>query len=342
MGPPPRNMDTKRYLVRPFQEWDFEPLGRLQTQHMPELPSSAEEEHDWDRTLERSHLLNEKWVVEERETGAVAAVAGLCQAPWAYHPRKLWVTLLVDPAYRGQGVGRTLAALLDGEAGAHRAVCFWTNVRKDDPRSMQFAARQGFVELRTMWLSVLDVSEANLSSLEDRSDRFGREGIRLTTLAEEGPHRPEVRRRLFDLIVEASRDTPRMGEYSPPTFERFEADLERPASMPEAYFLAAHGDSYVASSHLVRDLAGPDALMIGFTGTRPSYRGRGIATELKRRSVEFARRAGVRYLKTFNDSHNEPIWAINSKLGFRRSAELANLQRDFASDQPTETAAPVR
>jgi len=340
VGPSRAEMDTKRYSVRPFQEWDYESLAHLQSLLLPELPTSAEEEREWDKALERSHLLNEKWAVEVRGSGEVAAVAALNQAPYAYHPHKFWVSLLVDAAHEGQGVGRALASLLDGEAVAHRAACFWTNVRKDRARSMKFAAQQGFVELRTTWLSVLDLSTADPGPVEESASRSEREGIRFTTLAQEGPRRSEVLHRLFDLWTEASRDTPRMGEFSPPSFSQFEAQIERFSMVPEAFFLAAHGDEYVASSHLERDLATPDTLLIGFTGTRASYRGRGLATELKRRSIEYARRVGVRYLKTLNDSLNGPIWAINERLGFRRTAELSNMQRDFPPPPAETTGRP--
>jgi RimJ/RimL family protein N-acetyltransferase len=63
--------------------------------------------------------------------------------------------------------------------------------------------------------------------------------------------------------------------------------------------------------------AEPDTLIVGFTGTLPSYRGRGLASELKRRAVEFARAQGYQYLRTFNDSENPRIWAINQRLGFQ-------------------------
>ena len=342
MGSSRREMDPKRYFLRPFQEADFEPLARLQSLRIPEFPATPEGEREWDQMLEVSHFLHEKWTVEERGTGKVVAIAGLNQAPYGYHPHKFWVSVLVDPSYLSQGIGRALASLLDAEAHAHRAVCYWTNIRRDDPRSLRFAARQGFVELRTTWLSVLDLSTANPPSFEDRSDQFEREGIRFTTLAREGPTRSEVRRRLYELWTETSRDAPRMGEYAPPPFDQFAADIDRPEMIPDAFFLAALGEAYVASSHLERNPSEPEALMVGFTGTRSAYRGRGLATELKRRSLEYARRHGIRYLKTLNDSLNDPIWKINQKMGFRRTMELSNQQRDFAPEGPSEAAGPSR
>jgi len=41
-------MDTKRYFVRPFEEMDYAALATLQSKLNPELPSTAEEEREWD------------------------------------------------------------------------------------------------------------------------------------------------------------------------------------------------------------------------------------------------------------------------------------------------------
>lgn len=335
-------MDEKRYLLRPFGDADYEPLCHLQSERFPELPSTAREEREWDRLIESAHLLNEKWTVEERSTGEVVAIAALNHALYAYDPHRFWVTVLVDRGHSHQGIGRALATLLNAEAVEHRAACYWTNIRKEDERSLRFAAEQGFVELRTTWLSVLDLSATQpMAVAEEGAHGSEREGIRFTTLADEGPERAEVRHRLHDLWNETSRDAPRLGEFSPLSFPQFEAELDRPAVIPEAFFLACHGDAYVASSHLERNLAEPDSLMIGFTGTRSGFRGRGLATELKRRSVAYARSHGIRYLKTFNDSLNDPIWKINEKMGFRRTVLLSNLQREFGPTRPPAGVVPA-
>ena len=338
MGHELRAMDVKRYRLRPFGEGDFEALGRLLTERSPELPTTAHEAREWDETLARARLLDEKWAVEERATGEIIAVAALNHALYSYDPHKFWSLVLVDERHSHQGVGQALAALLNAEAVEHRAVCFWTTIRKEDERSHRFAAQQGFRTLRTTRMSVLDLSAPPPAATEgDRSERLRRDGVRFTTLAEEGYRRPEVRRRLYDLWTVASRDVPRMGEYVPVSFEQFEAEIDRSSILPEAFFLAGHGDTYVASTHLERNLAESDTLMVGFTATRADFRGRGLATELKQRSIDYARRQGVRQLKTFNDVANEPILRINEQLGFRPAFEISNLQRDFAPGPPPTT-----
>jgi predicted GNAT superfamily acetyltransferase len=51
------------------------------------------------------------------------------------------------------------------------------------------------------------------------------------------------------------------------------------------------------------------------TGVRPAWRGRGIATALKREQAWRARQAGLRWIETTNDEGNAPMRAVNARLG---------------------------
>jgi RimJ/RimL family protein N-acetyltransferase len=50
---------------------------------------------------------------------------------------------------------------------------------------------------------------------------------------------------------------------------------------------------------------------------RRTWRGRGIATALKQTQIAWARGAGFERLVTWNDGPNEPMRALNQKLGYR-------------------------
>ena len=52
------------------------------------------------------------------------------------------------------------------------------------------------------------------------------------------------------------------------------------------------------------------------TGVRRAWRGRGIATALKREQAWRAREAGLRSIETTNDDANDPMRAVNARLGF--------------------------
>ncbi len=330
-------MDREEYFVRPFRDDDYEATCRLENLASPELLQDPEEERHWDRIMTQGHMVVERWVVESRRSAETIGFAALNNDPFNFDPHKFYVGVFVDPDHQGRGIGRALAGLLESEATLHHATTFWANVRKDNARGVHFAERNGFVELRTSWMSVLD-----LSGGPEPGGPREIPGVRLTTLAQEGADSPEVRRRLLDLVNEASRDVPRMGEFGSITPAQFAEMLDGPTTIPEAYFLARVGSEYVGVSNLQKDLAQSDSLFIGFTGTRKAFRGQGIASELKARGIAYAKRAGFRYLRTFNDSLNQPIWKINEKQGFVRTVLWSNRERRFAPVAGAPSGSPGR
>ena len=184
-------MNPELYLVRPFADADFELMSRLFSLENPEDPTTEEDQRHFEQTFSAPHFFRKKWTVEGRRTGKSVAVGILAHSPFRSHPRKFWAMVIVDPDHRGRGVGRALSALIDAEAVSLQAECLWLTIRRDDLRSMDFTQKQGFLELRRLWLSSLEVPRANLPMDSDRGTALEREGIRFATLAEEGPESSE-------------------------------------------------------------------------------------------------------------------------------------------------------
>jgi len=260
-----------------------------------------------------------KWVVEEFPSRSIVGWGGLMHTLDTYHPRKFFCRVGVHPEHRRRGIGEALHDTVEQEALGRGAVCLWSVVRGNDPPSLRFQERHGFAPTRTKWESRLDLTQFNPSRFSDRSKVLLDRGIRITTLAAEGADRPEVLRRFYDLWTITVEDEPRMGDYFPISFDAFlETVIRGPKVLPDATFLAQLGEKYVGSSSLERDLSVPDNIEVGFTGTLPEFRGLGIASELKRVAVIYARTQKYHSVTTGNDSLNPRIWAINEKLGFRR------------------------
>ena len=310
-------MDESRYSVRPFRDDDYETRSRLAKRLDPDPTFTAEELRQWDRIYREPHIVKLDFIVEERASGVGVAYGSLRHNLHMYHPRRFWTEVGVDPDHQHRGIGRALYEQLEDLAHARSVQILWTSVRADDLRSVRFFERAGFAVRRRSWMSRLSLEAATPERL-GVGPKGPISGVTLTTLAEEGADRRDVQERLYRLDIEASRDAPHMGDATDLSFEQYsEHTFRDPRYDPEAVFLARAGDEYVAMSTLHHWPAEPDTLMVGFTGTLPTYRGRGLATELKRRALEFARAKGYRYLKTFNDSENPRIWAINQKLGFQ-------------------------
>lgn len=326
-------MDRVSYSARPFVETDYDEVARINAIIEPELPETAQDARDWhDVITGKPGRVMLKFVVQEVSSGTMVAWGGLTHTLWNYHPYKYFVKVSVHPAHRRRGIGQDIYTLLEKEAVVRDAVCLWATARDDDVGSIRFLEGHGFVPLRRTWLSRLDLTNLDLSRLPDRSKALEDQGIRITTLAADGADRPELHRRLYDLVRVASEDQPRMGDFTPATFEEFVAmGIRGPRILRDAIFLASHGEEYVGMSTLEREGPSPYALSVGFTATLPKFRGRGIASELKRRAVQFARAQGYRSLVTGNDSLNPRILAINEKLGFRKEVTWVHAEKALPS-----------
>jgi len=334
-------MDPTRYTIRPFALPDYEAQARIENEIAPWFANTADEIRRWTE----SHAavpghLSRKFVVELRPSGAIVAHGALYQTTHSYHPRKFRISLGVAAAHRGQGIGTELYSLLENEARARAALCLWADVREDDPRSVRFLELHGFAPQGRTWESRLDLTTFDPSRFPDHTAALRAQGLRFTTVAEEGMARPELRNGLHRLHVVTAVDIPRLGDYTPHPFEVFAANhLDAPGVIPEAIFLAAYGIEYVGISSLLRSSALPDTLGVGYTGTERRFRRQGLALELKRRAVDYARTHGYRFLLTGNDSRNSGMWTINEKLGFRR--EVTWIQGEKLIDAETLRAEPA-
>jgi len=67
----------------------------------------------------------------------------------------------------------------------------------------------------------------------------------------------------------------------------------------------------------------------GMTGVARAWRGRGVATALKRRQIAAARAAGYRLLMTENEHRNVPIRRLNEAFGYVPHGETLFLRREI-------------
>jgi len=313
-------MDRSRYSPRAFQESDDDSIARLSAVIDRPYQESAAEARRWHDVITRHPgRIRERWVVEVLPSRTLAAWGVLTHTLDTFHPQKFFCRVSVLLDHRRRGIGEELYALIEREALDRGAVCLWSFVEDDEPASVRFQDRHGFAPTRRKWESRLDLTQSDLSHVPDRSQAMIDRGIRITTLAAEGADRPAVQHRFYDLWTLTVEDEPRTGDYTPITFNEFlETVLGGPKALPEATFLVLKGEKCVGSSSLQRDLNIPHNIEVGFTGTLREFRGQGIASELKRRAVQYARTHGFHSLRTGNDSLNPRIWAIHEKLGFRR------------------------
>jgi RimJ/RimL family protein N-acetyltransferase len=199
-----------------------------------------------------------------------------------------------------------------------RPLTLWANTRETFAEGVAFAAHRGFRESRRAWESRLDVARFDPRPFQEQADAAVK-GVRVVTVGGEQVNDPQWLEKLYEMHTEIAADIPQPEPYTPMTVEELRRRwIENPEYLPHGHFLVKDGDRYVAESNLFLTESPADVLYQGITGTRREYRGRGLALALKLRTIDYAQRHGKREIRTWNDTLNQPMLAVNARLGFVR------------------------
>ena len=175
-------------------------------------------------------------------SGFAALFAGLPESP------RVMVT--VPPRHRGRGAGTALYSAISDWARERGLETLEAVVADNDPDSLAFAERRGFVEERREKGVALDLTAIEPPPVEPPP------GVEIVTWAD----RPELARGLFEVSVETSPDVP---GYEDETHEPFEAwlahEMQGPGDRPEATFVAVAGDEAVGYAKFSLSSAAADA-----------------------------------------------------------------------------------
>ncbi len=216
---------------------------------------------------------------------------------------------------------------------ARKARWVRAGIKESFSESVAFARRIGAVELKRDWESRLDVTSFDAAPFAEAPARAAAAGVRLTTLADEMKSDPGAVRKAYELHQVARVDVPGLDPATPSPYERFEEDaLRRPWSLPEAYFLAVRDGRYVGESALAKEASDPTLIHQNLTGVLRDERGKGIAMALKLKTVQYARTHGYTRIRTWNDSLNAPMLAINVALGFAREPAWITFGKDLSAE----------
>jgi mycothiol synthase len=272
---------------------DLEAWRRVRIEVLPNERALSVEEMRAMATDETLYLLAEV-------DGEVAAsgLGGRSSFDYAgLHPR-------VRPAFRRRGVGTAVLRALAEDAvekGFSEAGSL-----VEDAGSLAFAERFGFHEVDRQIEQTRSVGDEPEPTLPD--------GIAVVTVAE----RPELWAQAYDAFArEAIGD---MATFRPVVVTREQWEREW-LSWPEAMFLALEGDDIVGCAGLEYDADRPDRSEHALTAVARRWRRRRLATALKRLTLHFASRNGVREVYTWTQRDNADMRTLNERLGYRYGAE---------------------
>jgi mycothiol synthase len=245
---------------------------------------------------------------------------------WMYDTgfERYWLGIWVLPEAQRRGIGSALFAAVSDAAQEAGKTGFQTELSEAYPHGQRFLAKRGFVETERNKMVRLDLP--GMLPPEVRAPA----GTLLTSLAE----RPDLVAAVYAVALEAFPDIPSNDEpMDVGSLDAFVArDVDRVGIPKDAFFVAVDGVTHTVAGYASLIYA-PGSTTVAYhdmTAVRRAYRGRGIATALKRATIAWAIEHGLEALDTGNDEDNGPMRAVNLALGYRPMPDWVGLQGPLA------------
>ncbi|WP_412539554.1 GNAT family N-acetyltransferase [Longispora sp. K20-0274] len=216
----------------------------------------------------------------------------------------------VLPGARRRGVGTALLRALADHAATLDRPSIGANA--DDAVAVAFAERHGFVEVDRQ------VEQVRAVGAEPRPTPPA--GVEIVTAAE----RPELWPAAFDRFgAEATADFV-LDRPIRITREQWVAEW-----LGDQMFLAVVDGEVIGCAGFDLDADRPDRAEYALTGVRRDWRGRGIASYLKRLTLSWAAEHGITEVYTWTQRGNADMRRLNEHLGFTTRQESVTVRREL-------------
>jgi len=219
------------------------------------------------------------------------------------------VAARVLPDWRRRGVGTAILRALAQQAAAMGFGVVGSNV--EDPGSVRFAERYGFHEVDRQVEQVRAIGGEPAPRLPD--------GVVIVPVSE----RAGLWRAAYQSVgAQAFQD---MATISPLdiSLEQWERDW---ITDPDAMFVAVADGAVIGCAGLLPDTDDPGRAEHALTAVRRDWRGRGVASALKRTCLAWAASHGLREVYTWTQRGNDDMRTLNTHLGFTTRTESLSMQ----------------
>lgn len=315
--------------MRPATSADYPVLVALNKASYPDYGETEEEWRHWDETWDYEKYFKSRVVAEDGER--VVGFGLVNHMRWAFVPTKYRIDVTVHPEHRGRGHGTALYDALLDKVRTRDGKAVAAAAKESMADGVRFLTKRGFRVVKRDWESRLFVKGFDFERFGTADDRVAKQGIRITTLADEMQRDPAALQKAFELNEDCRVDIPSVDPPTRHTFEEFRRDdIDAPNALLDAFYIAIDKDGrYLGVSNMFRSLDDPTFIWQGITGVRRDARGKGIAMALKLRTVQYAIDKGIEHIKTWNDVHNKPMLSINEAMGFARQPAWISYEKDL-------------
>ena len=210
-------------------------------------------------------------------------------------PKSAFAMVRVHPDARRRGIGSGLVQAAAESARSLGKESAWGEVKPGDAESLRFVEARGFTELSR---------DVELTRRLRPGDGHIGEGI--------VELREEDRRGAYEVTVAAVPDMVTAGQAEARPYDEW---MKEELANAAVVFVAIE-DGCVAGYATLQLGAEPKRLEHGFTGVRPEYRRRGIATALGDAQLAWAAERGFEELTTTTGVTNAALRAQKAKLGY--------------------------
>jgi len=224
----------------------------------------------------------------------------------------LWVA--THPHHRQHGIATALYHDACSFLRTHHVTDLRSQIEDHDHASRAFAEHRGFTLDRHLFRSTLDLQAFDAAPFQSALHDARARGIAFTTLAKLGDT-STTRRHVYELNKVTAADIPGRGPFF--SFDEYAQRRFGHAGYRAAGVILAVNDAQWVGLTQVSVHSKGNFAFNEMTGVIRAYRGQHIAQALKLLAISYAQAQQMPILRTFNDSANLPILAINRKLGYQ-------------------------
>jgi len=304
-------------LIRPAQAaTDYPGIAPVLTAEAPGSPTLPEDLVAEDNTRDPNHYHARLVAIDTAQSNQpIVGTGTLDHDAIAHHPDKYLLDIRVPIDLQGQGIGSTLYDALIQHIQPLHPHQLQTSVWETLTASIQFVQKRGFQETWRRIDSELNVATFDASPYTSLPERLQAQGIQIRTYAQLA-FTSGAFKKWGELENALWADVPYGEAVSPTTLPQFAKEtLESPYFLPDATFIAIHQDDFIGYANLTDHAP---VFINEMTGVLPAYRRKGLATLLKLHTIRYAQQNNNRNISTTNDSANNAMLALNTKLGFVR------------------------